>query len=161
MCFCQFPRISQNSYICIPKTLKETDIRTCEMFANGCVACPGPPSSGSVAFWPPGEGPAASAAAAIANNPYAAAVYSEAIKRTSFYISDILYPSVIPLPGTLPSHLAGLGTGSGRSMPYLKESPISTPTSPPVKSKDLKFGIDRILDENNEKIKTPLSKYNV
>ena len=97
--------------------------------------------------------------------------------RPSFYISDILYPSVIPLPGTLPtsttvsavtpsshrpretSPLSSAGSSpalatevSGRLSPRSPEGrgrvrvlhPLPL-RLPPVKSKDLKFGIDTIL----------------
>lgn len=57
--------------------------------------------------------------------------YGEAVKR-SMYVSELLYPAVIPLAGTLPP---------------------STARSPPLppKSGDLKFGIDRILASGRSK----------
>lgn len=80
---------------------------------------------------------------------------ADAVKRTSsFYISDILYPSVIPLPGTLPHSNSGSPCGESPHSPPARQTATcdsrSTTSLPSVavtsvKSSDLKFGIDRIL----------------
>ena len=108
----------------------------------------------------------------VSNSTYApsAAAYHDLLKRTA-QLNDLLYPSVIPLPGTLtadntsPTAVRGSGPPGLRSnqdMPRtiqepsdqrdLKSPELSSlhrsghPLSPSaVKSKDLKFGIDRIL----------------
>ena len=106
------------------------------------------------------------------NSTYApsAAAYHDLLKRTA-QLNDLLYPSVIPLPGTLtadntsPTAVRGSGPQGLRSnqdMPRTIQEPSGQrdlkspelsplrrsghPLSPSaVKSKDLKFGIDRIL----------------
>ena len=155
------------------------------MFASACVSC-GPTGA---AYWTVGnnhgnadrtEGSSGSGGTGVAMATggvsgaaaliqQQAAAYSDAIKRTSsFFITDILYPSIIPLPGTLPHGSPPRATPRTPTSPHSPSTgPDSnhrlTPTSPPchhdntsrdrsrlpspppVKSKDLKFGIDRIL----------------
>ena len=105
--------------------------------------------------------------------PQSAAAYQDLLKRTA-QLNDLLYPSVIPLPGTLtadnasPTAVRGSGPQglrsnqdmprniqepsgqrAGRDLKSPELSPLRRschPLSPSaVKSKDLKFGIDRIL----------------
>lgn len=152
------------------------------MFASGY------PASGS--YWlaglDAGSPTVAAAAAVVAASPSSTmlrppSLYSDPLnKRPSFYISDILYPSVIPLAGTLPNS-PSVGSGgvvgsSGSSSSSQKKegyspgtrslTPSSTPKDltvsrssavllppPPVKSQDLKFGIDRILNGSTKDVK--------
>ena len=94
-------------------------------------------------------------------HPLHDAFSADAVKRTSssFYISDILYPSVIPLPGTLPHSNSGSPCGDSPHSPPARQTcdsrgttsfPVVTTAvaTTPVKSSDLKFGIDRILADD-------------
>ena len=125
---------------------------------------------------PGGVQPDSPARIPVASNstyPPSAAAYHDLLKRTT-QLNELLYPSVIPLPGTLtadnasPTAVRGSGPQGLRpnqDMPRtihepsdqrtgrdLKSPELSSlrrsghPLSPSaVKSKDLKFGIDRIL----------------
>lgn len=109
----------------------------------------------------------AAAASAAANNNQ----HGEKILPPSFFISDILYPSVIPLPGTLP-HSPPTSSSSSPCSPTSPSSSHRGSSSPPpsqrqrdqtarrasvivlqpeiTRSRDLKFGIDRILNQGNQ-----------
>lgn len=111
------------------------------MYSSGCGTIPSQAMSSPLLYWAAGgtmreDGAMISPLGAM--HPYQLA-YTEALKRTSFYIADLLHPTVVPLPGTLTA-------GPRPPSPREGTPATSRPSRPaPIRSQDLKFGIDRIL----------------
>ncbi len=144
------------------------------MFAQGLMAYTGPGGVGSVPYLVAAVG-GADRGRTEQNTAYSAVAYYEFLKRSMAYAE--LYPSVIPLPGTLTAQgPAGSSPGVTTARPAAHHTNPTTaesgqhernpsgsgenlfpqgpkgnpeqghPLSPnSVKSRDLKFGIDRIL----------------
>ena len=144
------------------------------MFAQGIMAYTGPGGAGGVPYLVAAVG-GADRVRADQNPAYSAVAYYEFLKRSMAYAE--LYPSVIPLPGTLTAQgPAGSSPGIPNARPTIQHTNPAVeesgqheripsgsgeivpkqvqiinpeqghPLSPnSVKSRDLKFGIDRIL----------------
>ena len=153
-----------------------------EMFVNAYLACGHQGPSPAHLAPPPGfwASPAAAMAAGVGDpafppnhHPVFSISNTDSNKRSassSFFISDILYPALIPMPRTPPSHVparrspsSGCGRttspgdgGETRRSPgrsNLEGRPAEVMNTTPVKvaSSQLKFGIERLL------AKTPAS----
>ena len=88
--------------------------------------------------------------------PSSVGAYQDLLKRTA-HLNHLLYPSVIPLPGTLTASESSCTPASFRGSAmrgkdhHQEPSAQSCPMSPTaVRSKDLKFGIDRILQASDQ-----------
>ena len=154
---------------CVPYWMVAATAATSAAAAGGR----SPLAGGQVPAGVQSESPARIPVASNSTYPPSAAAYHDLLKRTA-QLNDLLYPSVIPLPGTLtadntsPTAVRGSGPQGLRSnqdMPKIIQEPSDQragrdlkspelsslrrschPLSPSaVKSKDLKFGIDRIL----------------
>ncbi len=89
--------------------------------------------------------------------PSSAAAYQDLLKRTA-QLNELLYPSVIPLPGTFSANDPSSALRGSVLHSFGPEPCVTDPRTPgknlsphgplsptAVKSRDLKFGIDRIL----------------
>ena len=132
-----------------------------------------PLTGGQVPYSVPPESPTRVPTGANPSYPASAAAYHDLLKRT-VQLNDLLYPSVVPLPGTLTTDNTSPTSAARHSQQSLRHkqdtlrtaqdpspyrasqdrrspgvSPLhghGHPLSPTVvHSKDLKFGIDRIL----------------
>ena len=119
------------------------------MYGSGLTNTPtGHALATSLLYWPGSVAGSSITLRPDTIHPYQLA-YSEALKRSSLYLSDLLHPTVVPLPGTL------MGPRSDPDSPRDDDGGATPPESPRtpthrVKSQDLKFGIDRILTEGND-----------